>query len=334
MILVIDTNVLLHEHRYLWELWDYFPKPDSASKFFIALDDQDAILNEYLEHSAGQDSGTTIREITNRILDGTGLFVISTPFQEKCLSLISTLNDCGCSTPIQHELFWVAASYKDGVLVSPNNTDPLLIKRDYLDTEILSKIQRESVSPVVWTLPETLRVLRQPHEHSPSTMDELVAVLKHTQLGSINSEERAHREFKCPHTFLEQRMLKDVVKATCGMLNSSRGGWVFIGVHDATGEPIPFPPRYGDVSKPLSTDQLVRDIYSEINRIRPKPGNLVDIWPIVDPTSQNCVIVIRVHKGSKTYLYQDPEKDKTKNKGIVKWIRQGASTTVDPNWQP
>jgi hypothetical protein len=127
------------------------------------------------------------------------------------------------------------------------------------------------------------------------------------------------------------------------MLNS-RDGWIFIGVDDQTTPTAikPFPPRYvipgrSAADVPLETDRLIRDIRVEVDRICPRPGNLVHMWPILDDDSLKCVVAVYIHRGdkSKDYLYRNKCDKKTHNVKTpkqVKWIKVDQSIQIEPDW--
>lgn len=327
MVLIFDTNTLMQRHHNLWELVEHFPTNQIAPKFLVAVDDERLIENEYLEKARANGEESPIRIISQRILDGFGLFV-----RRMVASISSNTRSClnknGCSEKIDHCLLGLAEAVEGGILVCPNNIIDLAIPRCYLKSEVQTCVQTDGKGPTILSLGEALKSVREPRYPSPETLDDLKCFLSKFEMGTKQSEECGYVEFKCPKAqYLTQKCLREAVKAVCGMLNSCEG-WVFIGVDDKTGEIRPFPPKYNDAYKQPSVDTLLHDIFDEINRIHPKPGLLVHFWPILDSKKEKCVIAIRVHQGNREYLYRD-ENDKPRG---MKWIRQGTSTIPDPNW--
>jgi hypothetical protein len=334
MILVFDTNVFLQPQANLWELMEHFPTNQSPPKFLVAVDDGEGwIENEYLEQAIRAfEVDTTggpeapVRVVTERILDGTALFVVRSSAKLSDM-LAVRLEENFCTKPIEPQLFGVSESIK-GILVCPNDI-PALIPRHYLNPGVIHHIQYGGVGPTVLSLAEVLKPIRSPHEYRPATILELQEILRSHRGGIKSGEEREYLEFKKPEgTCLSQEMLRDAVQAVCGMLNS-RDGWVIIGVDDESGEIVPFLPKYKSSSKSANVDQLIRDIYCEIDRICPKPGCLVSVWPILDDEGQNCVIVINVQRGNRDYVYRDRNTGKLNS---MKWIRNGPRTIPDPSW--
>jgi hypothetical protein len=305
---------------------EYFPTNQSTPEFLVGVDHEGCIECEYTDYK-GDDPEAPIRTLLQRIMDGTGLFILRLP-AELSMELLLRLDEHKCLENIEPQLFGVAET-SEGVLVRPNDHEALVIERGYLKPGVLQCIQEGSVGPTVSSLAEILVHLRRPHEYGPETMSDLAAFLHQHRVGE-KIEEREYLEFKAPKVpFLSQGLLRDAVKAICAMLNT-REGWVIIGVDDDTGEIAPFPPRYNSESKEISVDQLLRDIWDEVERICPMPRTLVNIWPILDEERRNCVIVARVHKGCQNYLYRT-------NRGsganrIAKWIRCGPRTVLDPTW--
>lgn len=327
MMLVFDTNVFLQSDVNRWELIERFPTPSSPPEFLVAVDDGGLIEDEYLEQAIVADPESPIRIATERILDGTGFFVVR---KSSTISgeLSKRLHKYSCTKPIEPQLFGVAHSTRDSILVCANDPDTLPILREYMKPGVLNQIQHGGVGPVVSSLKETLKIIRMPRERSPETLDELHSFLSKQSLGPLKNEEREFIEFKNPEVdYLSQELLQKTVRAVCGMLNS-RDGWVFIGIDDHTGKIDPFPPRYKNRSRPLSLDGLSKNILEEIDRICPQPGKLVNTWPIPDDRKQNYVFVIHVQQGTQDYLYRD--KNGKLNK--TKWIRSGPRTIPDPTW--
>lgn len=327
MVLIFDTNVFLQEHYNRWELIDRFPTLSSPPEFLVAVDDKGLIEEEYLEQAIIADPESPIRIATERILDGTGFFVVRKPSTISG-ELSKRLSKYSCTKPIEPQLFGVANSTPKSILVCANDQDTLPIPREYMKLGVLNQIQHGGVGPVVSSLKEVLKIIRAPHERSPETLEELRSFLSKQSLGPLKNEEREFIEFKNPKVdYLSQELLRKTVRAVCGMLNS-RDGWLFIGIDDDSGKIEPFPPRYKNLSKPLSLDDLWKNILEEIDRICPQPGKLVNTWPIPDDRKENYVFVIHVQQGSQDYLYRD--KNGKLNK--VKWIRSGPRTIADPTW--
>jgi len=328
MILVFDTNVFLKRHRHLWELLEYFPSLQSSPQFFIAIDEEQALIREYLDYSKNADPEDPIRVIVERILDGTSLFVLQRTAKQMKRTLHTRLNENDCVNPIEPELFAVTDYFKDAILIYPTDIESLPIQRRYLESGVLSSIQVGNVGPHTASVGEVLKLLREPREYSPDNLNELYELLFKYRVEGKDSEEREFLEFKCPDCdFLSQKLLRKTVAAICGLLNT-REGWVFIGVEDGTGSIKPFPPKYNESRKQASVDQLLRDIYAEVNRISPRPGKLVKIWSILDAQRQNCVVVIRVCQGSQSYKYRD-ENGLGTNLGTTRYIREWAQTVED-----
>lgn len=328
MVLIFDTNTLMQRHHNLWELVDYFPTNQDAPKFLIAVDDARLIETEYLEKAKAGGEESPIRMISQRILDGFGLFV-----KRMVVNISDNTRSClkkySCAEQIDHRLLGLAEIVEGSILVCPNNVTNLSIPRCYLESKIQACFHADGKGPTILSLGEVLKSVREPHYPSPETLHDLKCFLSQFEMGTKQSEERGNVEFKCPKAaYLTKTCLREAVKAICGMLNSCEG-WVFIGVDDDTGAIEPFPPKYKNPSKEPSIDALLKDILSEINRIYPKPGLLVRFWEILDSKKENCVIAIRVHQGNRDYLYRD-EQGNLQN---MKWIRQGTSTIQDPNWQ-
>lgn len=327
MIVVFDTNVFLQDHYNLWELVDHFPVNQEPPEFFVAVDRNGEIENDYLAHKE-QLVKEELYAIVQRILDGTALFVVR-PQVHLPNILKNRLWDC---KPIEPQLFCVAAGTQ-GVLVTPNSSKELPIPRTYTKPEVLARIQANGVGPCVLSLKETLKLIREPHEYSPEDLAELKIMIGRYALGSKKSEEREFLEFKNPkNDCLTTKQLREAVQAVCAMLNT-RDGYVIIGIDNETGGICPFTPRYGAKPEIVSADHVVLCIAQEINRILPTPGKLVHVWPLVDDSNQKCVFVIHVKKGNHEYVYRDEEKNGWKL-GAVKWIRDKGSTIPDPDWHP
>jgi hypothetical protein len=336
MILSFDTNVFLEKEANLWELLGYFPERKEKPRFLVALDEEGLIEGEYLGLAQRADEEEPIRALTKKLDDGKGWFVISTPVQVS-QSLEAQLDAHNCISGIERQLLAIAQPFSH-TLVCPNKHDHLRLRRRYLDPGILQSIQASiedpNERPTVLTLLEVLRPIRVPHEGCPNDLEHLRKLLATTANNRKVSEERDFLEFKQPIEFLYQDLLRRAIRAVCGMLNS-RDGWVIIGVDDATGEIKPFPPKYippnhDDAAKDPNREQLERDVRSEIDRISPKPGLLVDVQAILDERKEDCVVVIRVWRGNREYVYRDAI---GKLNG-QKWIRVNAETVADPEWQP
>lgn len=337
MNLVFDTNVFLQRHANLWELLEYFPTQQELPKFCVAIDEgQRLIEQEYSQYGATADEESPMRIISQRILDGLGWFVFRSP-AELSQELWIRLDESECVAAVERTLWGVAESAKSGqpdsqmsCLVHPNDSNSLPISREYLKPGRLQQIQCDAVGPLTASISEILKKIRGGHEYSPSSFYELQSLLHQYCMGVRNSEERGFLEFKKPNgSCLSPLLLQNTVQAVCGMLNS-RDGRVIIGVDPDTGEIAPFPPRYKDNTKPPSVDELMLDIGVEVDRICPRPGLLVEFWPIVDQSKAECVIVIQVRKGSREYIYRDA----AGKLNAAKWIRRGNQTIVDPSWKP
>lgn len=329
MICIFDTNVFLTKHGNLWELMEYFPALDLPPKFLIGLDEEQYILEEYMDYSDAEvDPEAPIRVIVERILDGSGLFTVEDTSTQMDDLLEKQLDAAGCK-PIEPQLFAVCAQINKGILVHPNPEDKNQVYRKYLEPSILPELQNSLSGASTISLYELLKILREPQEYAPNTVDDLRGLLRLTQIHGKSGEEREYIEFKSPRgTHLTQRMLRDAVKAISGMLNS-REGWVLIGVVD-DGTIQPFPPRYNRADAELSVDRLMINIYAEIDRIKPSPGPLVNAWPILDEARSNCIILIRVHQGNRDYLYRDICGGNFGSQFNTKYIRRGPQTIVDP----
>jgi len=330
MILVFDTNVFLLREGNLWELLEYFPSPNRPPTFLIGLDSNQNILSEYMQYAATVDPEDPMRVVTERILDGSGLFVVQRSCKEIKKSLAARLESLSDDQTIDASLLGVSASFRRGILIHSNTPDDSPIERSFFESTYLQNIEKNGIGPQLMSLFELLRILRQPADYKPDNLDDLDAYLQQYQIADKNSEEREFLEFKCPKCgFLTQELLRKAVAAVCGMLNT-REGWVFIGVDDNTGKIKPFPPKYKNSTKDLSIDQLLRDIAAEINRICPRPGKLVNLWAIKDRVFDECVVAIRVHHGNKDYLYRDNQ-GLGNNMASVKYVRQAAATVEDPD---
>lgn len=332
MILIFDTNVFLKKHRHLWELLDYFPSLQSPPEFFIGIDQEQVLISEYINYSEGIDPEDPIRVIVERILDGSGLFVLQRTAKQMRRTLRQRLHQNGCTQPMEAGLFAIAAYFKNGILVHPDEVGNLSIQRKYLEPGVLGKIQKEGVGPYTASVGEILKLLRGAREYTPDNLDDLNDFLYQYRIKGKNSEEREFLEFKCPEgEYLTQELLRKAVTAICGMLNT-REGWVFIGIEDGTGDIKPFPPKYKNAIKEASIDQILKDVYAEIDRIIPMPSKVVYTWAILDDLRENCVVVIRVHQGNRDYLYRD-QKGLGKNLGTTRYIRRGNQTIADPDWK-
>jgi hypothetical protein len=322
MILVLDTNIWLQPQANLWEFVSYFPMNQEPPVFFIGVDRGGLIVQEYLKHIT--ELRDEVKTAVQRLLDGAALFVVR-PQVFLPNTLKYRLMQNSCMTPIEPQLFCVAAGTQ-GIIVCPNSNSSLPIPRMYTTPSVLERIQENGVGPCVLSLAETLKLLRKPREYSPEDLSDLQALIGQYR------EEREFLEFKNPvNDFLTPELLRTTVQAVCGMLNT-RNGYVIIGVDDQTGDIHPFTPRYKGTSDQIGVDHVERCILQEIDRISPKPGNLVHVWPLLDDANKKCVFVIYVEKGNRDYIYRDTEERRWKL-NRVKWIRSGNRTIPDPNWQ-
>lgn len=328
MLLIFDTNVLLAENR--WELLEYFSVNQSPPKFLVALDQEQNIINEYLEYARRNDPESPIRKIVERLIDGSDLFVVDRPATHLSNILSQILTAYSCTDQVEVHLLGVAESRQSAALVVPNDISQTTIHRKYLGEEVRHTIAGIRGKPVILTINEVLRILRDPAPYSPSTMGELKDLLAKYAATNSGSDEQEYIEFKCPVTpYLTQQLLREATRAVCAMLNTCNG-WVFIGVDDPSGEIKPFPPRYKTEKAEPRVSQLVNNIYEEIDRILPNPGRLVRLWPILDDNKQNCVIAIHIRQGIQEYRYRNRDNDpKNEKLGKVKWVRRGARTVPE-----
>lgn len=322
MLLVVDTNVfLLKDDPMLFWFMAEISKTlsKSAPKFFFCLDNEQTIDQEYFKKAkeTGLHLEDPIQQILKIVMDGNVSFICRSS-HNRSERLADCLEKLGCK-PIEPELWGVAEqNSQTGFFVRPRGSH-FPIPRLYADAATLQQIQGAS-NVQIRTLSEVQKDMDVPKEYSPETIEELQKIIS-------TKEERTFMEFKCPESdYLTQHLLHDTVRAVCGFLNT-HAGWVFLGVSD-NGEIRPFSPRYGNPDKPLSMDNLLRDIRGEVDRISPNPGLLVNAWPIRDENTQKCVVAIHVQQGDQDYLYRDK---KEKSKG-VKLIRTGYQTQIDSNW--
>lgn len=349
MILVFDTNVFLQDHEDIWPLLAYFPRPSQPPRFMVAVDDGAMHIEaEYANYAAASDPDSPIRKIAKRIMDGFALFVVRSPVAPSS-ELTYRLAAAKCTTAVEEALFGVAESHRNAalasgdaepldaakrartecILVCPNDPLALPISRAYLETGKIHQIECDATGPITASLNEVLKFIWAPHEHCPSSLYELRLLLGEYRCGLRTSEEREFLEFKNPNVpYLCERLLREAVAAVCGMLNS-RDGRVIIGVDNETGSICPFPPRYNSPNKPISVDQLLIDVYAEIDRISPMPGCLVQAWTILDDSKENCVLVIQVQQGNREYVYRN----RHGRLNATKWLRRGTATVPDRTWR-